>query len=301
MNAAEQQKVDEWYQAFLDAGYIREYGVNEPLYGLHAMNTTVAAKKDATTGEWTDCRVCADSRAVNAITIRDRRGMHRADDQIARLARARYITAVDLRKGFNQIPMEASSVPYTQFWWKDRIYVWTRMTFGYVNAAAKFQTVMDRELALAGLDNETTCYIDDLCVHHDDWQAHLSTLKRLLQMCMATGLRLHPDKCRFGMATVEFLGHQVGGGGVMPDEAKVAAIKGMGRPENASELRSQLGLISYYRSFIPNASAIIDGLRPLLKKGVVWTKTTWTDDHQAQLDELKDKLATPGVVVRSLV
>lgn len=32
------------------------------------------------------------------------------------------------------------------------------MTFGYVNAAAKFQTVMDRELAVAGLDNETTCY-----------------------------------------------------------------------------------------------------------------------------------------------
>ena len=71
LNQAEQGKVDEWYQAFFDAGYIRKYQVGEPLYGKHAMNTTVAAKKDAKTGAWTDCRVCADSRAVNSITVRD--------------------------------------------------------------------------------------------------------------------------------------------------------------------------------------------------------------------------------------
>lgn len=295
LNKAEQEKVDEWYQAFLDAGYIREYKLGEHQYGLHAMNTTVAAKKDAKTGEWTDCRVCADSRSVNAITIRDRRGMHRADDQIARLSAAKYITAVDLRKGFNQVPMDPGSIHLTQFWWKGKIYVWERMTFGYVNAAAKFQTVMDRELAVAGLDNETTCYIDDLCVHHDEWSDHLKALERMFAMCNTTGLRLHPDKSKFGLATVEFLGHKVGGNGVTPDEAKVKAIIGMGRPESASDLRSQLGLISYYRSFIPNASAMIEGMRPLLKKGAVWVKGAWTDEHQAQLDELKEKLATPGV------
>ncbi|XRA98835.1 transposon Ty3-G Gag-Pol polyprotein [Pycnococcus provasolii] len=295
LNQAEQGKVDEWYQAFFDAGYIRKYQVGEPLYGKHAMNTTVAAKKDAKTGAWTDCRVCADSRAVNSITVRDRRAMHRVDDQIARLASSRYITAVDLRKGFNQIPMAEESVPFTQFWWKGEIYVWTRMTFGYVNAAAKFQTVMDRELGAAGLDGDATCYIDDLCLHHDEWEGHLAALERMLVMCESTGLRLHPDKCKFGMKTVNFLGHKVGGGGMTPDEAKVAAIRGMGTPESASDLRSQLGLISYYRTFIPNASAIVEGLRPLLKKGAVWGKDTWTAAHRAQLDELKEKLTTPGI------
>ena len=73
---------------------------------------------------------------------------------------------------------------------------------GYVNAAAKFQTIMDKELGAAELDGETTCYIDDLCVHHDDWHAHLAALERMLQMCERTGLRLHPDKCRFGMESV---------------------------------------------------------------------------------------------------
>ena len=97
------------------------------------------------------------------------------------------------------------------------------------------------------------------------------------------------------MKTVNFLGHKVGGGGMTPDEAKVAAIRGMGTPESASDLRSQLGLISYYRTFIPNASAIVEGLRPLLKKGAVWGKDTWTAAHRAQLDELKEKLTTPGI------
>ncbi|GHP08800.1 hypothetical protein PPROV_000753700 [Pycnococcus provasolii] len=83
LNQAEQGKVDEWYQAFFDAGYIRKYQVGEPLYGKHAMNTTVAAKKDAKTGAWTDCRVCADSRAVNSITFSIHSLAMRADGSVA--------------------------------------------------------------------------------------------------------------------------------------------------------------------------------------------------------------------------
>ena len=152
------------------------------------------------------------------------------DDQIARLASSRYITAVDLRKGFNQIPMAEESVPFTQFWWKGEIYVWTRMTFGYVNAAAKFQTVMDRELGAAGLDGDATCYIDDLCLHHDEWEGHLAALERMLVMCESTGLRLHPDKCKFGMKTVNFLGHKVGGGGQRPWNAVKQSVSHEGTP-----------------------------------------------------------------------
>ena len=165
----------------------------------------------------------------------------------------------------------------------------------HVNAAAKFQSVMDAEIARAKLTHCTACYIDDVCLFTDTFEEHLQALKALLVMLDNVGLRAHPVKCKFACATVEFLGHRVGKHGVAPATAKTAAIMEMGQPTNASELRSQLGLISYYRDFIPNASALMDPLRPLLKKDAVWKANTWTADHQAALDHLKQLLCRPGV------
>ena len=54
--------------------------------------------------------------------------------------------------------------PKTQFWWNGELWFWKRMTYGYVNASATFQTVMDTELAKAGLLDNATCNVDDVCV-----------------------------------------------------------------------------------------------------------------------------------------
>ena len=49
----------------------------------------------------------------------------------------------------------------------------------------------------------------------------------------------------------DWLGHTISGEGVKTDERKVKAILGMKPPGNVSELRTFLGLINYYRRFIP--------------------------------------------------
>ena len=136
LGKAEQAEVDKFYGAAKDAGWITQMPKDHPEYGKHGINTSLAAKKDAATGEWTDVRICADSRPVNSITIRDRRTMPRVDDCIGKLAWASYITSIDLKKGFNQIPLSPIAQPFTQFWWHGELWVWNRMTYGYVNAAA---------------------------------------------------------------------------------------------------------------------------------------------------------------------
>ena len=64
--------------------------------GMYATNTTVAAKKDAETGEWTDARICQDSRRPNEKCVRDQRVMHRVDELLQKAATCRYFTAIDL-------------------------------------------------------------------------------------------------------------------------------------------------------------------------------------------------------------
>ena len=292
MSAAEQAKIDEFYGDAEKCGWIERMPKDHPLYGKHGINTTVAAKKDAETGEWTDVRVCADSRPPNSITIRDKRTMPRVDEAMQKVANAKYISSLDLRKGFNQILMAEASKPYTQFWWKGELWCWTRMTYGYVNASAKFQDVMDYELAQAGLTEHTTCYVDDVLVFSDTLEEHLQVLHRFFAMLEKTGLRAHPKKCKFAAPTVEFLGHRVGGNGIGLEDAKVAAIKEMGDPETVTELRSQLGLITYYRDFLPAASEHTAAFRHLLKKGAKWE---WGEKERQAMAALKDMLCRPGL------
>ena len=107
--------------------------------------------------------------------------------------------------------------------------------------------------------------MDDICVFSRSWEEHVSVLTRLLDCLRRVGLRAHPTKSSFGVSSVAFLGFQVGGNGMSPELAKVAAIKEMGHPTNASELRSQLQFLNYYRSFVQDFSAISGPLRALLK------------------------------------
>ncbi|XRB11143.1 reverse transcriptase [Pseudoscourfieldia marina] len=293
LSKREQEIVDEYYTELRDLDFIERADKKDPRYGRYGTNTTVAAKKDAETGLWTDARICQDSRKPNEKCLRDLREMHRADELLRSAAKRQYFSTIDLRKGFHQIPVKEEHRIHTSFWWKGELWVWRVMSFGWRNASAKFQTVMDAELEKHGLTpDEVSCYIDDLLIHTATYEEHVEAVRKVLVMLESSGLRAHPSKCRFGNDHMEFLGHKVGGKGISPEEAKVAAIKEMGEPENAKELRSQMGLFSYYRHFLPNMSAISEPLRKLLKKDVEWE---WGEAQRTAMRQLKYLLSEPGV------
>ncbi|KAI3357057.1 hypothetical protein L3Q82_015442 [Scortum barcoo] len=83
--------------------------------------------------------------------------------------------------------------------------------------------------------------------HGSSFQAALGALRRALQRISAAGLKLHPDKCCFMRKELEFLGHRVGGEGISTLEEKVQAVRDWPTPTNLRELKSFIGLASYYR------------------------------------------------------
>ena len=119
-----QQLIDEYYTELLELDFIELADETDPRHGRYATNTTVAAKKDAETGEWTDARICQDSRRPNEKCVRDQRVMHRVDELLQRASSCRYFTAIDLRKGFHQIPVKPEHRVHTSFLWKGKIYQW---------------------------------------------------------------------------------------------------------------------------------------------------------------------------------
>lgn len=110
--------------------------------------------------------------------------------------------------------------------------------------------LMDK--VLAGVQHQQyLVYLDDILVHNSSFEAVLGSLQQVLTRVRVAGLKLHPDKCHFMQREVYFLGHKVGGEGMSTVNEKVQAVTDWPIPVNQSQLKSFLGLTSYYQRFVP--------------------------------------------------
>ena len=111
--------------------------------------------------------------------------------------------------------------------------------------------------------------------HSETWESHVNTLRALLLKLREASLTAKPSKCKLGYIHLPFLGHRVGRGMLSPDPGKVASIKECSAPTTKKQVRSFLGLVGYYRKFIPNFNTIASVLTDMTKKGapckVVWS------------------------------
>jgi len=105
-------------------------------------------------------------------------------------------------------------------------------------------------------------YLDDLIVFSTSLDKHLTSLKIVFEKLKNANLKLQLDKCEFLKKETELLGHIVGQNGVMQNPEKVKTINKFPIPKTQKEIKSFLGLCTYFRKFIPN---FIDILKPLTK------------------------------------
>lgn len=146
---------------------------------------------------------------------------------------------LDLRQGFNQIPVAEEDIRKTAFHGSGQLWEWVVMPFGLRNAPIVFQRIMDR--VLAGV-KFLLCYIDDVLVHSTEFEQHLTHLEELFVQLRKANLKCHPSKCEFWVDTVVYLGHRVVPNGIMPHLAKVQAIQQVKIPTCISSLRAFLGI-----------------------------------------------------------
>jgi hypothetical protein len=264
--------------------------VPAPIDTQYASATTMPAKKDIH-GNWTDKRLCIDYRARNKHTVADKYGMIHPEDIFKSIGNAQYFSKIDLRSGFHQIPIAPEHQPKSSFWWRHKLYMYTRCSFGMRNCPAFFCRVMDLSIAAAGLTHCCQAFIDDIICYSTDAEQHVQHIDLVLSMLFRCGLRAHPDKSIFGACALEYLGHNVSAYGLTPHESKVLAIRHLRNPQNVSELRSVLGFMGYYRIYLPNYSAIAAPLNKLLAKNVPWQ---WESEQRDAYQKLKDALCEEG-------
>ena len=260
--------------------------VVEPSSSPYSAPVVIARKKDGTN------RFCIDFRKLNRLTVFDAEPMPNPDSIFSKLTGKRYVTKLDLSKGYWQVPLDDTSKVFTAFSTPAGLYQFRTMPFGLVNAPATFSRLMRKLLSgIKDVDN----FIDDIIVYSDTWEAHLDTLQELLSRLRNAGLTAKPSKCFIGFDQIDCLGHIVGDQRLEPESNKVEVIRNAPVPETKKQVRSFLGLAGFYRKFIPNFSAISAPLSDLTKKGQP-NKIAWTETEQRAFDTLKLMLCSHPIL-----
>ncbi|GBN96886.1 Retrovirus-related Pol polyprotein from transposon 297 [Araneus ventricosus] len=121
------------------------------------------------------------------------------------------------------------------------------------------------------------------------WSDHLLHVDSVFRKWREVGLTVNLEKCAFGQNQVKFLGHIVGSGQHSSDPEKTEVLRNLSRPSTEKELRSFLGLASYYRDYIPNFSEIVLPLTDLTRRKVS-NILPWSIEAEEAFVKIKDEL-----------
>ena len=147
-------------------------GIIRPSTSEWAAPIILVPKKDGSK------RLCVDFRKLNQVTREDPYPIPRIEELIDRVGNAKFISALDLTKGYWQVPVDKESQPKTAFVTPFGKYEFTTMPFGLMGAPATFQRLMDKVLEDVDFAD---AYIDDSIVHSDTWEEHLHSIHQQFQ------------------------------------------------------------------------------------------------------------------------
>jgi hypothetical protein len=130
-------------------------------------------------------------------------------------------------------------------------------------------------------------FVDDLLTGGQNKEEYLQRVRQLLAALRADHWLISPSKARFGYARLAVLGHVVEAGVIKPDGEKIKAISNLKAPETVRHVRAFLGLVGFYRRFIPKFAKLAKPMINLTKGDQDWQ---WEGAEQASFDALKAAL-----------
>lgn len=230
------------------------------------------------------------SVTLNKDLLIDKYPMPRIEEVFSRIGGGEAYTKLDLSNAYNQFLLDEESQELTTINTSKGLFKYTRLVYGLANAPAIFQRTM--ETLLSGIDG-VSCWIDDVCVTGPNREIHLCRLREVLTRLRDAGLKLQRDKCEFFQPSVTYLGYVISKSGIQTCPKKIEAIVNSQRPQNIQDVKRFLGIINYYRQFIPMAATVLSPLYELLCKDAPWE---WSERHEQAFNKVKRELVSDRIL-----
>lgn len=265
--------------------FMLDLKVIEPSRSPYSAPVVLVKKPDGST------RFCCDYRLLNKVTVPDAEPIPDHDALFAQVAQSKFFTKIDLSKGYWQIVVKESDRPKTAFQTDVGLFQWIRMPFGLATAPATFARAM-RALQLGP---HAINFFDDILIHSKSWSEHLLHVRDVLSKLKAAGFTARPSKIFAGFKELLFLGHVLGEGTLRPETKKVEKILQIPTPTTKRQVRALLGLVGYYRRYIPDCATILQPISDLLG-GQAGRQISWTPVCQEALEKIQSLLSQKPVL-----
>lgn len=236
-----------------------------------------------------DVRITSNMQFLNSIVEDNNYTIPRIQEIIEKTQGMQYFTVLDLKDGYFQIKINPEHKFKTAFYFRNRLYQYTRMPQGFKNSPAIFQAIMDRVL-YRYLDIECCVYLDDIIIFGRTEEEHDRHLDNILQTLMDAKFKINVEKMQYKQKKVKILGMLVDGVKKYPIDEKIKKTLEFKTPTNKKELQSFLGFVNYYRNYIKNIATISAPLYEASK-----TKNEeimWNDECEEAFNKLKEKLSS---------
>ena len=237
-------------------------------------------------------RICGDFKVtVNKASKLDSYPIPKVEDLFATLAHGKAFSKLDMSQAYQQILLDDDAKKYVVVNTHRGLFCYNRLPFGISSAPGIFQRVM--ECLLRGIPG-VIVYLDDILITGSSVDEHFANLDKVLQKLRDARLKLKQNKCAFLAPSVTYLGHRIDAQGLHPVEEKIKAVQEAPVPKNVTELKSFLGMLSYYSKFLLNLVSELAPLNQLLKQSVPWQ---WNTDQQEAFVRAKKLLTSSQLLV----
>ena len=247
-------------------------------------------------------RLCVDYRVINSLLPKVQKADSKAKEVLtlvplpqighiyARLKGSKIFSTFDLRSGYHHMELSPEARAKSAFVPPLDKFEFTRCPFGLTRAPAYFQRLINK--VIKGLPFAFG-YLDDVLIHSSDIESHLQHMRILFQRLREADLKLKDSKCNYFKTHVQYLGHLVSRKRIKSLPEKLESVKKMPAPTTPREIKQFLGLVGYYRKFIPRFADIARPMMNLTKQDVSFE---WTLQCQASFEMLKDALITSSIL-----
>ena len=225
-----------------------------------------------------------DYRYLNEWTIKNNYPLPLISNVLENIGTKKLFTKIDLRWEYNNIRIKEKDEWKAAFMMPEGSFEPTVMFFGLTNSPATFQAMMNELLRDLINTGKVAAFIDNVIIRTEIEEGHDKLVAEVIKRLEENDLYVKPEKYRWKVREVGFLGVVIGPEGIKMKEVKVKDVVEWLTPKCVKDVQKFLELVNYYYQFIERFASIARPWHDMVKKDKKWE---WTEKQDKAFEKLK--------------